>query len=197
MPKTPREAHVQLVHEKGQAGDKLRPQPTTWVEIQLLGDGSPSLGPAAPLPWIEIEMLGEDGEPIAGLAYELELPSGQVRQGTLDEDGRAREGGFTTEGECKVKFPELDQDAWELVGAEEDEASSASAATLAEDFPVAGEKYRIELPDGTVHEGVLEDDAVVRFEGIPRGPCTVSFYELDQEAWEVAEGDEGEEETSG
>ncbi len=194
MAKTPREARIQLVHEKGQAGDKLRPQPTTWVELRLLGDGSPSLGPAPPPPWIEIEMVGEDDQPIPGLAYELELPGGTVRKGQLGDDGRTRVEGFTGEGDVKVTFPDLDQDAWEVVRAEDGEASTA-AALLEEDHPVAGERYRIELPDGTVHKGLLEDDATVRFEGIPRGPCKVSFFELDQDAWEEADG--AEEETPG
>ena len=187
MAKPPIEAHVQLVHEKGRAGDKLRPQPTTWFEVQLLGDGSPSLGPPPPRRWIEIEMRGEDDEPLGGLEYRLKLPNGRVREGVLDDDGRARVEGFFDEGDCEVSFPELDQDAWEFVESVDGEAG-APGPVHGDDFPVAGERYRVALPDGTVREGVLEPGGTARFEGLPRGPFTVSFPELDEEAWEAAEG---------
>ena len=81
-------AHVQLVHEKGQAGDKLRLK--TWIEVQL---------------------IGEDDKPIPYEKYVIALPGGATRTGTLDENGRARVEGIPA-GTCKVSFPDLDQDAW-------------------------------------------------------------------------------------
>ena len=81
-------AHVQLVHEKGQAGDKLRLR--TWIEVQL---------------------VGEDDKPIPYEKYAIILPGGAVRTGTLDEDGRARVEGIPS-GTCTVSFPDLDQEAW-------------------------------------------------------------------------------------
>lgn len=187
MPGAPRDARIQLVHEKGQAGDKLRPQPVTWIEIELLGDGSPSLASSVKREWVEIALVGEDDEPLGGVRYELELPDGTVRKGTLGDDGVVRAGGLDA-GECKIRFPELDQEAWEFVAAADGEAVAApAAAPKGEDYPLAGEKYRVVLPDGSVREGTLEVDGVVRFEGIPRGPCQVSFPELDQDAWEEDE----------
>lgn len=187
MPRVTREARIQLVHEKGQAGDKLRPQPTAWIEIKLLGDGSPSLASSVKREWVEIALLGEDDEPLGGVDYELELTDGTVRKGTLGDDGVVRAGGLG-EGECKIRFPELDQEAWEFVAAEDGEPVAApTTAPKGEDYPLAGEKYRVVLPEGSVREGTLEVDGVVRFEGIPRGPCQVSFPELDQDAWEEDE----------
>jgi len=95
-------AHVQLVHAKGQAGDKLRLR--TWIEIQL---------------------LGEDGKGIAGEAYEIHLPGGTVLTGTLDDDGLARVDGIPA-GTCQVSFPNLDKDAW--VPLEAKSASGEGAA---------------------------------------------------------------------
>jgi len=52
------------------------------------------------------------------------------------------------------------------------------------DQPVPGEKYRIELPDGSVAEGTLDEKGLVRVDGIDSGTCKITFPELDKEAWE-------------
>jgi hypothetical protein len=53
--------------------------------------------------------------------------------------------------------------------------------------PVAGEAYRITLPDGkTIAEGTLGEQGLVRIEGIDPGSCKITFPELDKEAWEKA-----------
>lgn len=53
-----------------------------------------------------------------------------------------------------------------------------------DDSPIPGEKYEIELPDGSVEEGVLDAEGVVGLEGIDPGTCRIVFPELDQELWE-------------
>lgn len=53
-----------------------------------------------------------------------------------------------------------------------------------EGSPVCNERYRIELPGGTVAEGSLDHDGVARVEGIDPGTAKVTFPEIDQEAWE-------------
>ncbi|MGD9341404.1 MAG: hypothetical protein PVG76_10755 [Chromatiales bacterium] len=55
-----------------------------------------------------------------------------------------------------------------------------------EDQPVAGERYQIELPDGSVAKGTLDQDGFARVDGIDPGTCKVTFPELDKEAWEKA-----------
>ena len=52
--------------------------------------------------------------------------------------------------------------------------------------PVAGEKYKIELSDGSVSQGTLGSDGKARLDGIEPGNCKVSFPDLDAEAWEKA-----------
>jgi len=61
--------------------------------------------------WIEIELVDEQGEPVAGMAYQITLPDDSIASGTLDEKGFARVEGFEA-GSCRVSFPTLDQDAW-------------------------------------------------------------------------------------
>ena len=56
-----------------------------------------------------------------------------------------------------------------------------------DDQPVAGERYRITLPDGTtVAQGTLDDKGFARVEGIEPGTCQITFPHLDKDAWEKA-----------
>ncbi len=53
--------------------------------------------------------------------------------------------------------------------------------------PVAGEKYRITLPDGvTLAEGTLDEKGKARVEGFDPGNCKVTFPEIDDELWSKA-----------
>lgn len=57
------------------------------------------------------------------------------------------------------------------------------------DAPVPGERYRIELPDGTVRQGVLDAEGRARIDGLKTGgTCKVTFPNLDQDAWEGIAG---------
>ena len=49
--------------------------------------------------------------------------------------------------------------------------------------PVAGEKYEIELPDGKMAKGTLDNKGCARVEGFEAGNCKVSFPKLDKESW--------------
>lgn len=62
--------------------------------------------------WIEIELLGEDGAPIPGASYQIELTDGSTIEGKLDDHGRAYIGDIAKPGNCIITFPELDKDAW-------------------------------------------------------------------------------------
>lgn len=49
--------------------------------------------------------------------------------------------------------------------------------------PVAGEKYKITLPDGTIAEGTLDEKGLARVDGIEAGLCQITFPDLDKDAW--------------
>ncbi|WP_437578492.1 hypothetical protein [Sorangium sp. So ce887] len=53
-----------------------------------------------------------------------------------------------------------------------------------DDQPIPRERYRVELPDGSVREGSLDAEGRARLDGIEAGACLVTFPALDQEAWE-------------
>ena len=64
---------------------------------------------------IELELVGEDDEPIPFARYEIELPNGDRRHGRLDRSGRAEVRNIREPGQCRVSFPDLDEEAWEPV----------------------------------------------------------------------------------
>lgn len=50
--------------------------------------------------------------------------------------------------------------------------------------PVANERYRITLPDGTTRTGRTDRNGLARLEGIrPAGPCDISFPDIDGREW--------------
>jgi hypothetical protein len=53
----------------------------------------------------------------------------------------------------------------------------------ADDNPVPGEKYSINLPDSSLMEGVLDHEGKVRFDSIVAGQATVTFPEIDANEW--------------
>lgn len=75
--------------------------------------------------WIEIELRSEDDDqPVPFARYVVELPNGEVVEGYLDEDGKARLEGIPA-GQCKVSFPdhaEPDEGDVEVEEAEEEVA---------------------------------------------------------------------------
>ncbi len=54
--------------------------------------------------------------------------------------------------------------------------------------PLAGQKYRLELPDEQVVEGVVGEDGVVKLEGVEKGSGKISFPDLDAKSWDVSSG---------
>ncbi|MFK7913448.1 MAG: hypothetical protein AB8B93_06000 [Pseudomonadales bacterium] len=62
--------------------------------------------------WVELELRDEQDNPIGGERYEVELSDGTTASGTLNNEGFASVTGIPP-GNCKIKFPDLDQAAWE------------------------------------------------------------------------------------
>jgi len=62
--------------------------------------------------WIAVKLVGEDGEGVSGISYEVTDTKGKVHRGRTDMQGVGHVAGLDP-GSCKVRFPELDKDAWE------------------------------------------------------------------------------------
>jgi hypothetical protein len=54
----------------------------------------------------------------------------------------------------------------------------------AEGYPAKGEKYKVELPDGSIREGWLGSNGSAHLANIPKGTCKISFPNLDSEVWD-------------
>jgi hypothetical protein len=52
--------------------------------------------------------------------------------------------------------------------------------------PMAGVKYKLELPDGTVIEGQLDDNGKARIAVADPSKCKVTFPEFDDNEWSLA-----------
>ncbi len=63
-------------------------------------------------PWVEIILVDMEGKPMPGVKYRLTPPGGTPVEGILNQYGQA--GLYQIDpGNCKITFPDLDQDAWE------------------------------------------------------------------------------------
>lgn len=181
----------------------VRIPPPALPTFDLL-EGEPPPETETPLPkreektWIEIELVDSEGKPVPGERYSILLPDGKTVEGRLDASGRAYFGGLDP-GECEVTFPELDNDAVAAPGEPARPKGRALPKKQKKTWveieligmdgnPIPNELYRIALPDGTSVEGRLNERGRARVAGIDPGTCTVTFPELDMEAWEpVAE----------
>ncbi len=56
----------------------------------------------------------------------------------------------------------------------------------ADDRPISGERYEVVLPGGERKTGTTDAAGKARFSGIDPGSCTVSFPDLDEDAWNAA-----------
>ncbi len=77
-------------------------------------EAKPAAGAECQTSWIEIELVDEAGVPIPSEVYELKLPDGKVRRGSLDANGLAHVDGIQP-GTCQICFPNLDAECWERI----------------------------------------------------------------------------------
>jgi type VI secretion system secreted protein VgrG len=64
--------------------------------------------------WIEIQLLDANDIPVPGEKYQITLPDGTVKTGTLGADGSARVAPCDP-GSCQVTFPEYDGRSWDKI----------------------------------------------------------------------------------
>lgn len=68
--------------------------------------------PAQEFSWVAVRLYGLDGEPLAGVDYELTLADGSTATGTTDESGEGRHEGIVS-GSCIVTFLRLEPARWQ------------------------------------------------------------------------------------
>lgn len=121
--------------------------------------------PAPDESFIAVRLIDQQGSPVLGRAFQVELPDGSLIKGFTDRDGFGRVRGFTKDGLAKVSFPEIDELDFKtknpvarivvpVVGNQgdddefEDEVGTQVASTLAEDKEPVGKLF-LELLDKT------------------------------------------------
>ena len=80
--------------------------------------------------YLELEMVDGNGAPMANRDYTLHLPDGSTRDGTLDDQGRAREDDVPP-GRTTVEVPEQEED-------ESASGESGSEGSASQDSPTTG-----------------------------------------------------------
>ncbi len=129
--------------------------------------------------------LWDEGEPVHRLSEDqvLERIYHMFRKGRLhvcgqrpiwsvvDSDRRQETG----EPPPEQKVPEKTEKTWIEIELVDDNGE-----------PVAGEKYRIVLPGGTVREGRLDARGRARLDELDPGNCEVSFPDRDGREWHAA-----------
>jgi hypothetical protein len=88
----------------------------TWVARSVRTVDLHGHAPAILGAFLAIELVDADGKPAPHVRWRVTTTDGKIREGFLDEDGRARVEGIAP-GLCRVTFPELDSDAWAASGA--------------------------------------------------------------------------------
>lgn len=155
--------------------------------------------PRKKVTWVELELKDALGHPLAGERFRVVAHGGGEHEGALDGAGFARIDGLAP-GPCRISFVDLDgaEWDWDVPPTEEEEPGAAPAESApppawvelelhgTDGRPLAGERYRLELPDGEVREGELGPDGRAREEDVPQGVCKVSFPELDGGEWDRA-----------
>lgn len=61
--------------------------------------------------WVAIELVDEDGNGVEGVSYSIMTPDNQEYTGVTDATGSARVDNIPA-GQCKIRFPDLDKDAY-------------------------------------------------------------------------------------
>jgi hypothetical protein len=116
------------------------------------------------------------------------------RRAFLEQVWTEVEEAFQTERLALVQVPRPVFVPMDAAEAQEDDWEDAPVPTswvgiLLEDEegePVAGQRVRIKLADGTVRESVSDEKGRLRLDGIPQGNCQVEFPGVDAGDWRVA-----------
>ena len=155
---------------------------------------STKLIPGPPRGWIEVELLDDRDppKPVAEEPYRITDPEGAVFEGKTDAKGRVRVEDLAC-GPCLVEFPQRDaRDGGQGFSLPAALASKRDDAPERNDWleielvegtdppkPLAGEPYRVELPDGSSVEGKLDKRGRARLSELPAGTCQVFFPQRD------------------
>jgi uncharacterized Zn-binding protein involved in type VI secretion len=64
--------------------------------------------------WVAFKLVDEDGKPVVGEKYRLQLPDGSTKEGMTDMNGEVTVRDVAP-GTCKISFPNLNDEEWKTV----------------------------------------------------------------------------------
>ncbi len=82
---------------------------------EVFDSAPPALPPEPPkrdYTWVEIELVDAGGKAVPNERYIIKLPSGRNVEGTTDSRGRAIVERIVKPGNCKISFPDLENEDW-------------------------------------------------------------------------------------
>jgi hypothetical protein len=137
--------------------------------------------------FLDVTVVDTDGNPIQGIPYKLQLPNGLTEEGRLGSDGHLEKRNIDP-GTARLTLLGSKAEPIEVSDIpDEEEVSFVEIALLDDnDAPVAGQRYEVTLPDGSVRSGTLDEKGFAFISEVPLGNCKVSFPDLDADAWSVA-----------
>lgn len=112
--------------------DRPRPLPVPGLEPP---DEQPEPAAVDELTWIGVQVLDEEGKPVEGVRYELDLTDGSVRQGRTDREGIVRAEGIPA-GQCKLRLPDFENELIPGTPPPDESAPEEEPASPAEDEPL-------------------------------------------------------------
>ncbi len=140
------------------------------------------------LPTVRIGEMMPGAPPVAFAAPGLPGTPGMGTSKGASEDESAQVKAMKTAASRGAPFCEMCSQAQKAEAASSGSGKQSKKSFLEIDLkddegkPVAGEQYRIELPDGTIKEGVTGIDGKARVEGVDPGTAKVTFPRLGGKA---------------
>ena len=97
---------------------------------------------------------------------------------------------YTNDAEMVLPYQNIGDNvvlAYERAGPANGTMASVRKLVDEADQPVAGERYEVTMPDGSVAKGSLDGEGFARIDGIdPPGECQITWPDLDKDAWKKA-----------
>lgn len=136
--------------------------------------------------FLDVSVVNEQGDPLGGTLYKVQLPDGRSEQGELDGSARVFkpniDPGTARFSLHKSATPPIPVDPVDP----DEQAGWISFRVLNQDGdPLAGVRYELTLPDGNTVSGQTDDSGAVYLADVAPGECELSLPDLPDDSWSL------------